>query len=489
MPDFRLAGGAWSRLPIVWRFCAVACVLIALAAVPAVFLLTRDHNVSLFAEDLDPQQIAEVDAQLAAWNILHVTTAASITVDADRRNDILLRLSLAGLPHPHVATSDEALAKLGALTPDALLAAQTRSGLSGDLAVALRGIDGVTDARVVIAPATQAAFGDQDASPATASVSLSLRPGATLSADAVAGVRAFVADAVPGLTREHITLLNGHGLDMSATASQHDDAESIRISLQSALDTAFGAGTTIVRVHASYDERTRESHETDRLGVNGPPIASEGSDERLSNVQKHYSKRALTQDRGSILKDEHTIVPAGTQSRISVAVLVDEARGIDPRKVRELAAAAAGIDHANGDAVLVEPLRFAHPSAPSQAFALPWMLLLVSVLPPLAAIGALLFAGRYLCSRLWPLARALLDRENTRVTREAVSGFAPRQVHGALTGEPPHTAAAVISALPAATAAVVLDFYSPEERTAIIERMSRPVSAFLPPWETLVHGE
>lgn len=64
--------------------------------------------------------------------------------------------------------------------------------------------------------------------------------------------------------------------------------------------------------------------------------------------------------------------------------------------------------------------------------------------------------------------------------------FAPSHVRGALANEPPHTAAAIISALPAATATAVLDMYPPEERAAIVRRMSRAAAPVVPDYETVL---
>jgi len=65
-----------------------------------------------------------------------------------------------------------------------------------------------------------------------------------------------------------------------------------------------------------------------------------------------------------------------------------------------------------------------------------------------------------------------------RATRE-VTGIPPLRVRGALADEPPHIAAAIISALPAATAAAVLELYPLEERSAIVRRLSQERSPFV----------
>ncbi|MDP9111044.1 MAG: hypothetical protein M3M96_05390, partial [Candidatus Eremiobacteraeota bacterium] len=92
-----------------------------------------------------------------------------------------------------------------------------------------------------------------------------------------------------------------------------------------------------------------------------------------------------------------------------------------------------------------------------------------SMVKPLSAVGA-----------------AVMRRMDFSRARTAVTGLAPARVHGALRNEPPHAAAAIISALPAATAAAVLELYPAHERTAIIHRMSRPQSPLIPDPEAFV---
>src|SRR5947209_20541661 len=89
--------------------------LLALIAVGALgFGASRDARVALFAAPLRADQLAEVEARLAAWSVPYAASADNVRVERARRSDLLLRLSLAGVPHAHLAGSDEALAKLGA---------------------------------------------------------------------------------------------------------------------------------------------------------------------------------------------------------------------------------------------------------------------------------------------------------------------------------------------------------------------------------------
>ena len=210
-------------------------------------MASRDTRVALFATPLRGDQLAEVEQRLAAWNVPHATVGDNVRVARAKRGELLLRLSLAGVPQAHLAGSDEALAHVGALTPQAVLEAQTRDALAADLALGLRGLDGVADARVVIAPSSGGVYADEPRRDASASVRVTLAPGARLSARTVAGIKAFVAGGVPALDAERVTVLDDRGLALDADAG--DDAADVQSGLQSALDGAFGAGSTIVRVH------------------------------------------------------------------------------------------------------------------------------------------------------------------------------------------------------------------------------------------------
>ncbi len=303
----------------------------------------RDAREQLFAAPLDPGQIAEVEERLAAWGVPFVAAGEGVRVDPRRRNDLLLRLSLSGVPHAHLTTTSEALAKAGPLTPQSILDAQVLDGLAGDLALGLRGISGIDDARVILAPARRAVFADERSDEATGSVRLSLHPGVTLPRETVEGIRAFVAAGVPGLRAERITILDDRGAALGTTqGSSADNASELQTSLQSALDAAFGAGATIVRVHVTTDPSSGDVRDLRRASLGGGPIAAVSSEERYSADRKHYVKRQSNEDRGSEVHEERTQLPAGRTERISVAVMLDASRRLDAAKVRALAAATLG---------------------------------------------------------------------------------------------------------------------------------------------------
>jgi flagellar M-ring protein FliF len=475
----------WRRWNSRQRFTAFALGLAALAVFGIAFALQRDARVPLFAPPLRGDQVAEVAERLAEWNVAFVAQADNVRVDARRRNDLLLRLALAGIPHPHRATSSETLEKAGALVPQSVLDAQQREGLSGDVAAALRGLDGVSDAQVILAAPRAAAFADESPAPVTAGVRLSLAPGARLNRARSDAIRQFVASAVPGLEPSHVALLDDRGSALESGAAGDEDASALQSSLQSALDEAFGAGATIVRVSLERDPRAREVRSVRRAPLAGNAIATDALDERYASDKKHYVKRQSGEDRGSDLREERTDIAPGGLERMSVAIAVDAARGLDTNALRTLASATLGLVQGR-DQLRVEAVPFAHPSPAPGAAVWSAFGLIGTLAPPALIAGGMILAARFGAAPLERTLEALLRRASVARSARDLHQFPPAHVRGALRNEPPHTAAAIISALPAATATAVLEMYSPEERAAIVLRMQRAAAPAVPDHETVL---
>jgi flagellar biosynthesis/type III secretory pathway M-ring protein FliF/YscJ len=427
MPSYVVLLARWNALPVATRAIAVMALFAAVVVSIVAGVLAHPARVALFPAPLHAEQLVEVEERLAAWNVAFTPVADNVIVDAAHRNDLLLRLSMLGLPHAHVQTSGEALASIGVLTPQAVIDEQARAGLAGDIASALRGVEGIDDATVIIAPAKTAEFADEDARGATASVRLRLRAGAVLAPATVSGLRTFVAASVPGLDASRVTMLDDRGIALGARAA--DAGDDLQRALQSALDTAFGSGSTIVRVHEST-----------------------------------------------------------APSRTATAVLVDATHAGELASIRDLAAATVGYDARRGDTIAVQTVEFQRDPVAQKD---PWWLLygaIVPAIPTLIASIAMIVVARSGLPALIELCKGALERQAIRRASAEVAGFAPARVHGAIAHEPPHAAAAIISALPAATAAAVLELYPQHERDAIVARMQRAHCPLVPDLdEVLAH--
>jgi flagellar M-ring protein FliF len=474
----------WRTVPTAAR--AVLGFAVAVIIGVSIFagVVSQRPRVALFASPLHTEQLAEVEERLAGWSEPFTPAADNVIIDASRRNALLLRLSLSGVPHPHVADSSERLATIGALTPQTVIDAQTRAGLAGDIELGLRGIDGVDDAQVIVAPAKPAEFADESSREASASVRLRLRGDSHLAPGAIEGIRNFVAASVPGLDAARVTIVDDRGVALTASNDASDDQSALQLSLQSALDQAFGAGTSIVRVRTERDQRAQETHDVRQAPLG--TLTLTGSDESYSGQGKNYQHRERSEEHGSETRESTMSLPGGAIARLSVAVFVDAARGSDLAKIRALSAATVGFDERRGDELIVQAVNFAQ-ETPQRTDA--WWLAygaIVPLLPTLCIVIAILFGLRWLVPSVGSALRSLAEHASIAQTKQAVQGFAPSRVASVLRDEPPHAAAAVISALPAATAAAVLDMFPPHERSAIVRRMQRPHSPLIPNAEEII---
>ncbi|HVA34206.1 MAG TPA: flagellar M-ring protein FliF C-terminal domain-containing protein [Candidatus Baltobacteraceae bacterium] len=468
----------WNAFSKTTQLVIGAALFAAVALTIVCGIVARPARVTLFATPLHPEQLAEVQERLASWNVAFTPTADNVVIDAGRRSDVLLRLSLAGVPHAHLETTGEALANVGVLTPQAVIDAQARAGLAGDLEAGLRGIDGVDDARVIVAPAKLAEFADESARDASASVRLLLRAGTHLPHATVEGIRRFVAAGVSGLDPSRVTILDDRGVALG-DGDDGEDAADLQNSLQSALDSAFGDASTIVRVRVEHRNERLAQREVRRSALTSPPVATVLDSESYGGAGKHYHHDVRNDDRGSDTRESVRELQPDAIARVSAAVFVDRAHLLDLPKVRDLAAATIGYDPKRGDTLAVAAVDFHRTPVPRKDV---WWLLYGTIVPlaPAAVIAlALLAVGRMAVPPSFALLREWLERAAVQRASRAVAGLAPSRVRGALVNEPPHAAAAIISALPAATAAAVLNLYPPHEREAIVARMQRAASPLL----------
>jgi len=467
----------------------VAFVAALLAIAGAAWLVTaaqRDARIPLFTQALHAEQVAEVALRLAEWNVPFVATADNVRVDPSRRNELLAKLSLAGIPHDHVPTSDDILEKASPLTPPSALDAARRGAQAGDIELALRGLGGIEDARVIVAPSEANPFADERGHGPSVAVRLSVRPGAALKPEVVHGIRAFVASAVGGVDPKAVVVLDDRGVVSGDGAEESSGGNALEQSLQSALDAAFGSGSTIVRVRVTPDARVRELHDVRREPLDGKAIAVARIDERYTSEKKHYAKVHSGEDRGSIVHEEHTQVPPGAAVTISAAVIADAARGIDVVKLRAIAGAALGLVPERGDTLSVESIAFAHAVVPGPRSRAAVVLgYAAATAPSIVLAAALLVALKLAIGPVLTTVERLDLRRSLRPDAHAAP--APERLREALRGEPPHVAAAVLRSLPASTATAVLALYPEPQRAEIVKRLAREGAPVVAGMESLLN--
>ena len=282
--------------------------------------------------------------------------------------------------------------------------------LQGELSRTIAQISGVEQARVHLALPEKSLFKENE-KPPTASVVLKMKSARLLSENEVQGIIHLVSSSIEGMSPDNISVIDSRGRMLNKPAAsdqagrlvstmietQHNFEKDIEDRLQSLLDRIVGEGKSAARVNVTLDYKNLEKYEEryDPQSV----VRSEQRSEQKENlttpggvpgVQSNLGKTAVpaaTPGGGSkndetknyeISRSESRIVePAGSLSRISVAVLVDgkyeklatKKKGAPqqkylPRtpeelqKIEALVKGAVGFNQSRGDQVTVANIPF-----------------------------------------------------------------------------------------------------------------------------------
>lgn len=471
----------WNELTQQMRLLLIGGVaLFLLAAILIPVFLLHNNDIPLFAKALSSDQINEVDAQLSSWQVPYTTTADNVMVDRGQRGDLLLKLSMVGIPHQTVTDSNDALSKIGTLTPQSVLDVQTRNAIASDLELALRGVDGIADAKVIIAPAQEAFFADEESHQASASVRLTMLNGRTLAPNAVDGIRHFVANGVTGLDPNRVTVLDDRGMALGEMrADNNSNARELQTNLQSALDETLGAGLAKVTVNIDTSQAVRQEYTYKNLPVAGDAIAKNYTDERLAGKDRAYSRVHGTETRGSQGIITRADVPPGSVARLSVAVFIDESLIDQQAEIRAFVAGAAGINASRGDVLTIAPIVFHHALPPTMPQEQGALVVVDKALPGLILGLTIIAVLLVLMQPILAILRRNANREILSRTSALESGVDVASIWRTIHGEPAHVVAAVISQLPTSTAVALLDMFSEQERREITERLARPIAPVL----------
>ena len=200
----------WQRFALV--FAAVTAVLLA-----AYFFLFRQDYGLLFG-DLSPSEASLVISELEAMEVAYRIADGGRAVEVPARKADELRVKIASTTSASSSLVGFELfneSDMG-MTEFAQKIKYQRA-IQGELARSILLIEGIENARVHIAVPERATFRSAQAA-ATASVTLVLRPGATLGAERVNAVRHLVAASVPGLSPDAVTILDQNGNMIASTA-------------------------------------------------------------------------------------------------------------------------------------------------------------------------------------------------------------------------------------------------------------------------------
>ena len=280
-----------------------------------------------------------------------------------------------------------------------------QQALEGQLEQTISSIQGVQSAQVnlVVPQQSDFAVGTQQAT--TASILVDLTPGTVLSSGQVSAIVHLAASSVPGLSSSDVTVVDNHGDVLTAPGdaggtsgasnSQQTNAydSQLAASLTALLARVVGEGNAAVQVNALLNfNQSQTTTNGLQLNAQGQPVTAatgqstsnstySGTGTPPSGVLGSSQAPTTTGGNGTYSTTSSQVTNAvgqvtqtvkqapGQVERTSVAVLLNASKKVNEAQVRSLVTAAAGLNTANGDQLVVTSMHFAS-SGNSQSAAL-----------------------------------------------------------------------------------------------------------------------
>jgi len=396
--------GWWSALEAGQRRQLGAALALAVLALVAVGVWSSTTSYKAILSNRSYDDLLAAAASLDAAEVPYrISDRGTLDVPVDKIGAARAALGGATLP----SLNDVGDLKLG-LTPRAQEWAFLRAR-EGDIARMLGSIDGVAAAQVNIVPRQEALFSGDD-TPASASVFLRTRPGATISDGQVRAMVSLVGNAVEGLDSERVSVTDDHGnLLARGEGRASGDAPSEILEYRGKLERDYeraasqallpvlGSGaefavTATVDLDLTSSQTTSKSYDTEKPAVLSEQMDESASQRSSANAtaagvdanlperpaasggkDSNNERTASTMNYVYPTKDEVQHRPAGGIRRVNVAVQVNSARVLAlvandapaaealQKQIAEAVRTAVGQDEARGDNVAVNFLPFAAP--------------------------------------------------------------------------------------------------------------------------------
>jgi flagellar M-ring protein FliF len=395
----------------------------ALVAGSAYWVNTPTYSV-LFS-DLDPESAGAVSSKLKNEKVAFRLDEGGRTVRVPAAQVDQLRLDFASQGLPGAGRIGfEIFDRTAFGVTDFLEHVNYRRALEGELARTISTLAEVSSARVHIALPKTSLFAGQD-QPAKASVVLKLRSSRPLAASTSTAISGLVAGAVEGLRPEGVVIIDNFGHPLTRTPDEPENGSAAHFERQRQIERDLSArvasllepivGSDHVRVNVSATLKTDSQEETEDRWDPTPIVRSRQSVSQggaqasaSTGTQAAAVQGGVAGARGNLPSADtaakpapaqaavapaattpantsettnyevsrltrHRVQPSGEVSRLSVAVLLDEARpdkaaksgaapaprsAADVQKIHDVVAAAVGLDTERGDQLTVETVAF-----------------------------------------------------------------------------------------------------------------------------------
>jgi len=390
----------WNMLPRSRQLALAGILAGAMVIFYFVFIASSKPNLVTAFTGLQPEDTAAIADQLSKDGIPYELGGGGTTVaiPANKVAEVRIKLAQAGLPKGG-SVGLEIFDKTNFGATDFVQQVNYQRGLEGELARSINTLDGVKASRVHLVLPKEAIFKEDQAN-ATASVLLSLKPGANLNQDQVKGITNLVTGSIQGLRQAGVTIIDetGHVLfdgaatdglfSTGGTSSQMDLQHQYELALQrdveSTLAKVVGVGRSAVTVRARMNfDNVKSSAETfgaapiarsstttsevfngTNLNVGAAPGAAANGGTGAgaaagANGNSTYNKTETTTNNEIPKTSTTTIKAPGSVEKLSVSVVLDESvTAAQEASITSAVAAAVGLEQARGDTLSVTRLPF-----------------------------------------------------------------------------------------------------------------------------------
>lgn len=291
----------WSKLGVNQKATMIFILVAFIAGVAALVRVSGRPSYELLYSDLDEKDMATVVSYLKESKVPYRVTngGRSVMVAEGQKYDVRLALASKG-----AVTGGQVGLELwdspGWGSSQLAEQMMKRRAIQGELARTITHIEQVAWADVQIAQTEESLFAE-DQRPTTAAITLKLQSGYRLTPVQVAGICRLVAGSVEGLTPDNVTIIDEKGNLLTqprsdAATAAAADAHNYRrayedylaAKAQGMLDSALGAGRSMVKVSAELDmnrvSETREDYDPAN---------------RVAKTEKLVSRSSTSADNGS----------------------------------------------------------------------------------------------------------------------------------------------------------------------------------------------
>ncbi|WP_162044916.1 flagellar basal-body MS-ring/collar protein FliF [Undibacterium sp. YM2] len=377
----------WRRMDRRARFGLIFGVLLIVVAVVAFGSMTLRTDYQVLFAELAPQDASTMVAELDQMKVPYRLVGSGNTILVPADLVYKTRLKLAGKELPlRGAVGFELFNNSEVGMTEFAQKINYQRALQGELTRTISALDEVQSVRVHLVLAEQALFKKTGTQP-KASITIAVKPGKNLDSAQIQGIQRLVGAAVPDIKPNDVTILDQHGIaltkkspeagqEMISSSSGLDEKRAIEAYLNKkvleVLDKTFGAGQGIASIDVTLNHEQKKTTTESPLAADskyeGQPTGVIVKDKQTANETSRGNKSETTNNpvSGDVTqssreveyqvgrKVEQVISSAGAVNHVNIAVVVRHAmQPAQLEKLKELLAAAVGIDKSRGDVIAV----------------------------------------------------------------------------------------------------------------------------------------